>query len=377
MENQLQEQMNNSAQLQVVGGNSFDYETRMAALTSDERKELLVLVDKLDPHDVTTIQTYGYELSQTVGTTGDELLRKARADNNSESVVMTNNLLAQLNTLELDGLNEVEPRWKKMMRKWPLVGKMFMSVEQMLTKYDTVAANIGKITDKMGVARTVALRDNSTLESIYTATVSYIEDARKLIMALKLKEKELLQEEARMQEDNMVEPHQLQDMHNFITLVQKKTTDLQVTEASFTRMLYQIRLAQHNNFELANQSEHIVNNVIPMWKQNIAVAIMVQNQKAAAEAERAVREATNKMMVATSATLKDSTVSIAKMNEETTISIEALRQTTQDLIDTVVEVKRIQEEGARKRTQIESELKENTERLMSAVQEAALPTKKH
>lgn len=393
MENQLQEQMNNSAEqavvaevitmqpdsestdLAVVGGNSFDYGTQLAALTVQQREKLAVLTEKINPKDVTTIQTYGYELNQIIANSGEELLKKARADNSSEAVAMTNSLLAHLNTIELDGLNQEESGFKKMLRKMPLIGRMFTSVEQILTKYDSISNNIAEIVNKMDTVRTVALRDNSTMESIRVATRSHINETRKLILALKLKEAELLEEERRMQQTDTVEAGDIQEMHNFISLVQKKINDLQVTEASFSQTLYHLSLAQINNVQISNQSEHIVNNVIPMWKSNIAVAIMIQNQKAAAEAERAVRDKTNEMLLANSAALKSNTTTIAKMNEELTIKLETLRQTTKDIVDTINEVRRIQADGAKERAQVETELKQNMGRILESVQQAALPIK--
>ena len=100
----VQESIDETTALSVTGGNSFDYETRLATLSEADRSKYMAISAKIKLDDPTTIQSFGSELSQTVAQNGSVLLNSVRSDNSSEVVELTNDLLAELNMIDLDEL---------------------------------------------------------------------------------------------------------------------------------------------------------------------------------------------------------------------------------------------------------------------------------
>lgn len=350
----------------LAGGNSFDYEAKIAAMTPKEKEDALALTSKISVNDLSTVQTYGSELSRVISQNGEVLLQSVRSDNTSEVVGLTNELLSQLNMIDIDELN-TNNRFRNFARRIPILRNIVTSVQNVMVKYDTISDNVEKISKKISSSKIVAMRDNSTLQQIFDNNVSYINEMRQLIIGAKLKEQELAHQIEQMQEDPNVEPYQIQDMQTLQTSVQKRIADMQTSEYVLTQNLFQIRATQSNNMAIADKAENIVNNVIPIWKNQLAISIIMNNQTASIDAQKKITETTNEILKKNAANLKTNSINVAKANEQQVISLDTLRDTTAKLIETVTEVKRIHDEGNKNRQAIESSLKEYSEQLMNAI----------
>ena len=197
------------------------------------------------------------------------LLNSVRGDNSSVVVQLANELLGQLNLIDIDEIN-TNTKWKRFWRSFPIVGKMMTSVETIMNKYDNIKEKVTKIGDKIEEARTVALRDNSTVNVIFEANVSYIDQIRELILAAKIRETAVAEELENMKAHaNEFEIYEINDTHNFLTQIQKKIVDMETTEYVLTQNLLQIRATQQNNIAIADKSDNIVNNVLPLWKNQL------------------------------------------------------------------------------------------------------------
>ena len=118
---------------------------------------------------------------------------------------------------------------------------------------------------------------------------------------------------------------------------------------------------------IAQKSDNIVNTVIPIWKNQLSISVTMQNQRNNIEVQRMASNATNEILVRNAELLKMNTINVAKANEESVVSADTLRKTTQSLIDTMNEYKRIHDEGERKRNEINETLKELSEKLSNEI----------
>lgn len=359
----------------VVMDKSFDYETKLATLAPEDRTRLLALTDKIKSDDLSSVQTYGAELSQVIANNGQALLKSVRGDNTAEVVQLSNQLLSELNLIDIDEINSNTP-WKNFARRVPILRKMVTTIENVKIKYDTIADNVDKISEKMGTAKLVALRDNTTLQGIFDSNRKYIEQIRELILALKLREAEVAKEIEQKQTDPEVDAITISDLHTFQTSIQKRIADMQTTEYVLTQNLFQIRATQSNNTAIATKSDNIVTNVIPLWKNQLAIAVIMNNQKASIDAQRKISDTTNEILKRNAANLRMNSINVAKANEEMVISLDTLQKTTQELIATVTEVKKIHEQGAQKRKEVERVLEDSSNQLMAAIQDTAELSKK-
>ena len=354
---------NEQGQVESLTQSQYNYDQRIAAMSTDDKSRYLAMTEKLDRHDMTTVTSYGRELSTVLSKNGDNLLNSVRGDNSNAVVQLTNELLGQLNLIDIDEIN-TNTKWKRFWRNFPIVGKMMTSVETIMTKYDTIKDNVMKIGDKIEEARTVALRDNSTLNIIFDANVSYIEQIRELILAAKLRESAVMEELEDMKAHaNEYEIYEVNDTQNFLSQIQKKIVDMETTEYVLTQNLLQIRATQQNNIAIADKSDNIVNNVLPLWKNQLSISVIMNNQKNSIDAQQRIADTTNKILRENAKALKMNSINVARASEESVIKLDTLKDTTQELIETINEVKNIHDKGAAERKEYESHLRDFARQL--------------
>ena len=354
---------NEQGQVESLTQSQYNYDQRIAAMSTDDKSKYLAMTEKLDRHDMTTVTSYGRELSTVISKNGDNLLNSVRGDNSNVVVQLTNELLGQLNLIDIDEIN-TNTKWKRFWRNFPIIGKMMTSVETIMTKYDTIKDNVMKIGDKIEEARTVALRDNSTLNIIFDANVSYIEQIRELILAAKLRESAVMEELEDMKAHaNEYEIYEVNDTQNFLSQIQKKIVDMETTEYVLTQNLLQIRATQQNNIAIADKSDNIVNNVLPLWKNQLSISVIMNNQKNSIDAQQRIADTTNKILRENAKALKMNSINVARASEDSVIKLDTLKDTTQELIETINEVKNIHDKGAAERKEYESHLRDFARQL--------------
>lgn len=334
----------------------YDYQKRLSALSEQERKDYLALTEKVDIHNLTTVHEYGSELNSVVAENGERFLSSVKAGDGGEIVQLTTDLLAQLNMINIDEIN-ADTKWKNFLRKLPVVNRFVTSIENVKIKYNDIAENVNAIANKMGDAKIVALTDNSTLQEIFDNNTAYIKRIRELIIGgkVRIEEAEKTLQEMRAHPENY-ETYEISEMQDFIGSLEKRVADMQVTEAVLQQNLLQIKATQGNNLAIAEKSNNIVTNVIPLWKNQLSIAVIMHNQTKNVEAQKMLTDTTNKILAENAKNLHTNSVAVARANEESVISLETLKTTTSELIATIKEVERIHADGAHQRELIEKEL---------------------
>ena len=137
---------------------------------------------------------------------------------------------------------------------------------------------------------------------------------------------------------------------------EKKLHDLELTRMVSIQMAPQIRMVQNNDALMAEKIQSTLVNTIPLWKNQMVLALGIAHSREAMEAQRAVTDMTNELLKKNADTLKMGTVEAAKESERGIVDLETLKYTNQQLISTLDEVVKIQEDGRAKRRAAEAEL---------------------
>lgn len=349
----------------------FDYEKQVALLSPSQRKAYLAKADSINEANLASIQTYGSDISKNIESNGDELLAHVRSNNtNNEINVMINDLLAELKMVDVDELQTTNV--KRILRKIPVLRHLVMSAEKVMIKYDTIKNNVDQISARIKQHKIIAERDNNMLEIIFNNNCKYIEDIRELIIAAKVKNEELLKHIEYMTEHpEEFTPINVSDAQSFQNALAKRIADMQITEYIFNQNLFQIRAIQHNNMSLSDKAESIATTVIPIWKNQLALSVIMANQQESIAAQKKITDTTNQILRKNSEMMKMNSINVAKANEETVVSLDTLQATTKDLIDTITEVKKIQSEGNKMRETLEHNLVEYGSQLTNKINELA------
>lgn len=311
----------------------------------------------LDEKDLTSIASYGSDLQRAMDTYSSDFLKQSFDSNNSiESAQLISNLLGELHEVNIDDL-EAPSALKRFLRKIPGLRRLVVSVEQIKAKYDTIEKNIDGIVQKLETARQISIRDNNNLQKQFENNVDYVEQLGELIIAGKIKSQELekLIEDMKANSEEY-DDYQISDVEEYKNSLDKRLTDLTMLRYAFKQSLTQIRIIQRTNIMNANNTEQQIAMTIPLWKNQLSLAVALYDQKQTLEISSKVADTTNEIFKKNAEMMKTQAIEVAKQNQRTVIDIETLRKTTSDLLATVEGVQKAQLEGAQKRAAAEQEL---------------------
>ena len=311
----------------------------------------------LDEKDLTSIASYGSDLQRAMDTYSSDFLKQSFDSNNSiESAQLISNLLGELHEVNIDDL-EAPSALKRFLRKIPGLRRLVVSVKQIKAKYDTIEKNIDGIVQKLETARQIAIRDNNNLQKQFENNVDYVEQLGELIIAGKIKSQELdkLIEDMKTNSEEY-DDYQISDVEEYKNSLDKRLTDLTMLRYAFKQSLTQIRIIQRTNIMNANNTEQQIAMTIPLWKNQLSLAVALYDQKQTLEISSKVADTTNEIFKKNAEMMKTQAIEVAKQNQRTVIDIETLRKTTSDLLTTVEGVQKAQLEGAQKRAAAEQEL---------------------
>ena len=370
--------MNNENEpLTVTNGQSLPTEVAV----KDE--DLLKIKAKLTPEQLVQAQNYavalkdsrqnaitdyGKEVQDQMSQFTDEVIGNVKSKEVGEIGDTLQSLVTSLNSADPEKLSGD----KKPKIFW-LFKKIKDSVFEMTAKYQEVSAQIGKIATKLENQENDLLKNNDMLDEMYTANQKYFQQLNTLIVGGQIWRDELNKEMAALQADvdagkaDQMDVQNLQDMKAQADRLDHRLSDLMLTREITIQQAPQIRLIQNNNSVLSEKIQSSITTAIPLWKNQVAIALSLLSQKDAVKAQDAVANTTNELLKKNSEMLHESTVDVAKASQRGLVDVDTLKETQENLITTIQEVMQIQSEGTQKRQAIEGELAQMEDHLKTAL----------
>ena len=328
-----------------------------AKLTPEQEKQAQDLAAQIDVKNKDGVMSYGAQAQQQLGQFSQTMLDKVQSQDTGAVGDALTSLMARLNEANPDELRaESNNVFKK------IFGKVRRSIFEITAKYQKIGAQIDTIAARLTKEQQGLLNDNKMLDELYAQNKAYFDALNIYIAAAKIKQDELQNKtipaalaEAQASGDQM-KVQEVNDLKQFESRLEKRAYDLQLAREITLQQAPQIRLIQNTNQALAEKIQDSVNTAIPLWKNQVAIALTLLRQKDAVTAQRQVSETTNDLLKKNSSMLKISAVETAKENERGVVDIETLTQTQNDLVDTLQQTLQIQQEGRAKRQAAEQEL---------------------
>jgi uncharacterized protein YaaN involved in tellurite resistance len=324
------------------------------------------MTNQLNENDVNSILNYGAEIQNSISKQSDTFLSNVRTYNSGEVGTLINDLLTELNYVDVDQLDQSP--FKRFLSKIPVVNKLVVDVKKLFQQYDKITVNVEKISNKVKAGMINSVKDNTSLQTMFDGNVGLIKDMETHIIAGQIRFKELSEELAVMEANSaQYQDYQISDKKNFINRLDKRLADMKIVRFIMLQSLAQIRVVQNNNVSIAEKAQSILTTTMPVWKNQLTLAVALQRQKQNIEVQRRVSETTNTILQKNAEMLKQNSIEVAKENENTIVSLETLKMTTKSLIDTLTEVKQIHEQGAETRRQLDAGLQSLESELKKGV----------
>jgi len=332
-----------------------DGNVNLANATDSDLSNYKSLSTQLNENDSNSILNFGSEIQNSIAKQSDVFLTNVRTYNSGEVGTLINDLLTELNYVDVDQLNQSPA--KRFLSKIPLLGKLVTDVKKLFQQYDKITVNVDKISNKVKAGMINSVKDNASLQTMFEGNVNLIKEMEKHIIAGQIRFKELNEELAVMEANPAnYQDYQIADKRTFINRLDKRLADMKIVRFIMLQSLAQIRVVQNNNTSIAEKAQSILTTTMPVWKNQLTLAVALQRQKQNIEVQRRVSETTNTILQKNAEMLKMNSIEVAKENENTIVSLETLKMTTKSLIDTLTEVKQIHEQGTETRRQLDAGL---------------------
>ena len=337
---------------------SLNYEM----LSQEEKDAIDEFNAKIDVNDATQILQFGAPAQEKISKFSDSILEDVKTKNVGEVGDLLANLVSEIKSFDSsiaasDKAGFIEK----------IFGNAKKSVDKIIAKYSKIEKNIDVIEQGLEKDKVQMLKDITIFDTMYDKNLEYFKELSLYIIAGERKLEELrnetlpeLQKQAQESGDQL-DAQRVQDLEQMINRFEKKIYDLKTTRIISIQMAPQIRLLQNNEAELVEKIQSSITNTIPLWKNQMVLALGINNAKQALKGQQAVSKLTNDMLVKNSETLKQGSIEIAEESEKAIVNIETLQKTNKDLLDTLDAVIKIHEDGRVKRAEAEKEL-QNIER---------------
>lgn len=322
-------------------------------LTPEELQKVEEIRKSIDLTDTSAIVQYGTGAQKDISSFSDDILSKVRSKDTGEAGELMRNLLVKVNDVGVSDLT-----------KNSIFGSIRSKLKKFEARYQKMEGRIDEIETNLDKQRVTLLHDINMYDTMYDKNLEYFKE---LDLYIKAGEEELshvqtevipkLREQVAQSTDPMA-PQVVKDYEDAANRFEKKIYDLKLSRTISLQMAPQIRLIQSNDRELAEKIQTSILNTIPIWKNQIVLAIGLARQKDALEMQRAVTDTTNEMLKKNAELLKQNSVEVAKESERGIVDIETLEKVNTDLIDTINETIEIHKKGHEQRVAAEQKLVE-------------------
>ena len=321
--------------------------------TPQEQKQISDFAKQINIQDTKQIIEYGGGVQSQMAAFSESVLQNVRTHDLGEVGGMLTGVVTELQNFSPD---EEEDKgifgfFKKKGRK----------LEELKTGYDKAAVNVDKVAKALQQHQITLLKDIDVMDKMYASNLNYYKQLSMYIAAGKekieyVKTHDIPAAKAKAEASGLAEDAQAaKDLEDQLNRFEKKIHDLELTRMVALQTAPQIRMIQNNDTIMVEKIQSTIVNTIPLWKNQMVLALGLNDSLLAAKAENEVTNMTNQLLKQNAEKLKQTTIETAKASERGIVDMETLKQTNQQLISTLDEVSRIQTEGREKRAQAEVE----------------------
>ncbi|RBA05211.1 toxic anion resistance protein [Staphylococcus arlettae] len=325
----------------------------------EEQKKIEELSSSITPMDHDGLLNFGTEAQSNMSQFSHRILNDVKTSDIGPVGDSLNGLMAKLKSVNPDKLNpENQSKLKRFFKRTKA------SVNEIFSKMQSIGSQIDRISIELDKHKTNLKKDVELLDQLYDQNKDYFDDLTLYIEAAKRKKQLIestelpkLQKEAQNSNNQMV-VQDAADLSQFVERLDKRIYDLQLSRQIAIQTAPQIRMIQNVNQALAEKIQSSILTSIPLWKNQMTIALTLMRQRHAVSAQKAVTDTTNDLLLKNSALLKQNAIETATENERGVVDIETLKTTQSDIIETIEQTLQIQKQGRDKRKQAEGELSE-------------------
>ena len=348
----LEPELDDTPELVVKEETTLQQTKPETILTPEEQKIVDDFAAKIDVENTTQILQYGAGTQKKMADFSDTALANVRTQDLGEVGDLITNVVGELKGFDAEEEKGLFGFFRKQANK----------LDVMKTRYAKAEANVEKISDALQQHQVRLMKDSAVLDKMYEQNLAYFKELTMYILAGKQKLEQvrstkLRQLEETAQRTGLAEDAQAaRDLSEKCLRFEKKIHDLELTRAISIQTAPQIRMIQNNDTVMVEKIQTTLVNTIPLWKNQMVLALGIAHSTEAAQAQRQVTDITNALLKQNAEKLHMASVETAREAERGIVDIETLKKTNAELIQTLDDVMKIQADGRAKRQAAEAEM---------------------
>ena len=336
-------------------------------LSPEQKARVEEVKNSIDLMDSQAVLQYGVGAQRNISSFSDNILTQVRNKDSGYVGELMSDLVLKVKEVDVDGLDE------GFLDKLPFLKNASRAVKKFMQRYEMLEVQIDRIEQQLDQARMQMLKDITMFDGLYEKNLEYFRELQIYIAAGEEKLKELqeitlpqLHAEATAKGDAM-SAQVVRDFEDTVNRFEKKIHDLKLSKAVAIQTAPQIRLIQNNDKMLVDKIQTAILSTIPLWKSQIVIALGLHRQESVLKMQRSVSDATNTLLTKNAELLRQNSTEVARESERGIVDLETLKKVNADLISTIEETIKIQQEGRAARQNAETELLSIEQKLKEAL----------
>lgn len=324
-------------------------------LSPEEQAKVEKIKDDIDLTNSEALITYGAPAQKKIAEFSDSVLAQVRTKDSGEVGQLLGSLVTQVKEYD-------EKSQGGFLRKVPLIGSLVNKADNVKQGYEKLSVQVERIAGALEQSRLKMMKDVVLFDKLYDENFAYFKELQLYIRAGEEKIQEMrdvtlpkLHAQAAAANDPMA-VQVVADFEANINRFEKKIHDLKISKTIAIQTAPQIRLIQNNDKSLIDRVQTAIYSTIPLWKNQLVIALGLSTQQQVLRMQQAVNNTTNELLKRNAELLQQNSIETAKENERGIVDIETVRDVNEKLIQTIEDTVRIQQEGRAKRQAAEQEL---------------------
>lgn len=329
---------------------------QVETLSPEEKAKVASIKDGINLMDSSTPLSFGAPAQKEIAQFSDSILAKVRSKDAGEVGVLLNELVGKVKGFD------VTKKSGGFLSSIPIIGSLVNKADDIMQGYEKLSTQVEKIQAGLENSKVKMMEDIVMFDTLYQKNLEYFKQLQLYIRAGEEKLEEIRNvtlPKLRAQANESGDPMAVQVVSDFeqsVDRFEKKIHDLKLSKTLAIQTAPQIRLIQNNDRVLVDRVQSAIYHTIPLWKNQMVIALGLTRQKEVIELQRSISDATNDLLKRNAELLKQNSIDTAKANERGIVDIETVKKVNEDLIATIQETLRIQQEGRQKRQAAEKEL---------------------
>lgn len=326
--------------------------------SEQDQQKINALVQEIEPLNNDSLLQFGSNAQSHLSNFSHQMLNDIQTKDIGTIGETLESLMKKLKEVDPDELSQKEASFLKKVFK-----RSKASLQQVFSRMQSVSAQVDRISIELDKNKSELLKDARLLDELYQQNKDYYDVLNLYIAAAQTKKEDLTQNvlpqlrDKAKHTDNQMAVQDVADMEQFVDRLEKRIYDLQLSRQITLQSAPQIRMIQNINQALAEKIQSSILTSIPLWKNQMAIALTLNRQNKAAQAQKQVTDTTNEILIRNSEMLRQNARITAEENERGIVDIETLKTTQDNIIQTIEETLQIQADGRQKRQQAEQDLK--------------------